>query len=62
MEYSQVILEMLERIKTLEDRVNALEQRVGDERPAPAVNGKVSAKYRALAGRSRRRSTSITRS
>ena len=51
MEYSQVILEMLERIKTLESKVSALEQRI----PAPTQKKEpdsldlVSAKYKKLA-------------
>lgn len=49
MEYSQIILEMLDRIKTLEGKVKALEEGLA-ARPAAAVNlGGVSPKYRALA-------------
>lgn len=54
MEYSQVILEMLERIKVLENKVNVLEEKIEN---APVVSRsqadvkleKVSAKYRNLA-------------
>lgn len=53
MEYSQVILEMLERIKALEGKVKTLEDKLEG---APTVNtqrnlqlDKVSAKYRGLA-------------
>ena len=54
MEYSQVILEMLERIKTLEGKVAALEAQIGtnDKRPRAQKDHDldlVSAKYRALA-------------
>ncbi len=54
MEYSQVILEMLERIKVLENKVKVLEEKIEN---APVVSRsqadvkleKVSAKYRNLA-------------
>ena len=53
MEYSQVMLEMLERIKVLENKVKALEEKI-ENTPAsqPQANvqlDKVSAKYRGLA-------------
>lgn len=53
MEYSQVILEMLERIKILENKVKALEEAKANNvsvKSISAVNlDKVSAKYRPLA-------------
>ena len=53
MEYSQVMLEMLERIKVLENKVHALEEKIEHVTVAPpkaAVQlDKVSAKYRGLA-------------
>ncbi len=53
MEYSQVILEMLERIKVLENKVNALEGKVDivkASQPQVAVRlDKVGIKYRSLA-------------
>lgn len=51
MDYAQIILEMLDRIKTLEAKVAALEKNgvvPSDGRPAPDL-GKISAKYRGLA-------------
>ena len=53
MEYSQVMLEMLERIKVLENKVKALEEKI-ENAPAPQPQAnvqldKVSAKYRGLA-------------
>ena len=53
MEYSQVILEMLERIKVLENKVKELEEKI-ENTPAPQPQAnvqldKVSAKYRGLA-------------
>lgn len=53
MEYSQVILEMLERIKMLENKVKALEEKI-ENLPSPQKQtalqlDKVSAKYRGLA-------------
>lgn len=54
MEYSQVILEMLERIKSLESKVKSLEEKFEGTSPPvkPQRNlqlDKVSAKYRGLA-------------
>lgn len=53
MEYSQIILEMLERIKILENKVKALEEaneNVASAKPISNVDlNKVSAKYRPLA-------------
>ena len=53
MEYSQVMLEMLERIKVLENKVHALEEKIEHvtvAQPKAAVQlDKVSAKYRGLA-------------
>lgn len=53
MEYSQVLLEMLERIKTLESKVQSLEERTCSAPAAPSQEkGKldsVSLKYRKLA-------------
>lgn len=53
MEYSQVILEMLERIKVLENKVKVLEEKVScTPTQKPQINmqlDKVSAKYRGLA-------------
>ncbi|MCH5162831.1 MAG: hypothetical protein J1G38_05015 [Clostridiales bacterium] len=53
MEYSQVMLEMLERIKVLENKVQVLEEKINNA-PAPLSQAtvqldKVSAKYRGLA-------------
>ena len=53
MEYSQVMLEMLERIKVLENKVKELEEKI-ENTPAPQPQAnmqldKVSAKYRGLA-------------
>ena len=53
MEYSQVMLEMLERIKVLENKVKVLEEKI-ENTPAPQSQAnvqldKVSAKYRGLA-------------
>ena len=53
MEYSQVILEMLERIKVLENKVKAIEEerensKIESSRDSVDLN-KVSAKYRPLA-------------
>ncbi len=53
MEYSQVILEMLERIKILENKVKVLEEKI-ENSSAPQTQAfiqleKVSAKYRGLA-------------
>lgn len=53
MEYSQVMLEMLERIKVLENKVKVLEEKI-ENTPAPQPQAavqldKVSAKYRGLA-------------
>ena len=53
MEYSQVMLEMLERIKVLENKVKMLEERI-ENTPTPKQQtamqlDKVSAKYRGLA-------------
>ena len=52
MEYSQVMLEMLERIKVLENKVKMLEERI-ENTPTPKQQtamqlDKVSAKYRGL--------------
>lgn len=53
MECSQVILEMLERIKVLENKVKVLEEKIEDTRaprPQAAMQlDKVSVKYRGLA-------------
>ena len=53
MEYSQVMLEMLERIKVLENKVKELEEKIVNiPAPQPQTNvqlDKVSAKYRGLA-------------
>ena len=53
MEYSQVILEMLERIKVLENKVKALEEKIEHtptaQSQAVVQLDKVSAKYRGLA-------------
>lgn len=53
MEYSQILLEMLERIKTLENKVQGLEERLGStpaERPQSRVQlDSISPKYRKLA-------------
>lgn len=53
MEYSQIILEMLERIKVLENKVKVLEQKEENKEKATAQTAisldKVSAKYRCLA-------------
>lgn len=53
MEYSQVILEMLERIKVLENKVKAIEEAGENRRSIGTRNSvdlnKVSAKYRPLA-------------
>ena len=51
MEYSQIILEMLERIKVLENKVQALEENQKEDNyveTKPTVNVKASAKYRGL--------------
>lgn len=53
MEYSQVMLEMLERIKVLENKVKMLEEKI-ENTPTPKQQtamqlDKVSAKYRGLA-------------
>lgn len=54
MEYSQVLLEMLERIKTLENKVQGLEERLGAT-PAECLQSSraqldsISPKYRKLA-------------
>lgn len=53
MEYSQVMLEMLERIKVLENKVKVLEEKI-ENTPTPKLQtamrlDKVSAKYRGLA-------------
>ena len=53
MEYSQVMLEMLERIKVLENKVKVLEEKI-EKTPSPKPQtakqlDKVSAKYRGLA-------------
>ncbi len=51
MEYSQIILEMLERIKTLESKVQSLEnaQWAASQPQADALLDQVSMKYRPLA-------------
>ncbi len=53
MEYSQIMLEMLERIKVLENKVKVLEEKIENtptSQPQVAVQlDKVSAKYRGLA-------------
>lgn len=53
MEYSQVMLEMLERIKVLENKVKVLEEKIESThtpKPQTAMQlDKVSAKYRGLA-------------
>ena len=52
MEYSQVMLEMLERIKILENKVKVLEDKIETTPPQQQSNvqlDKVSAKYRGLA-------------
>ena len=53
MEYSQVMLEMLERIKVLENKVKVLEEKVESTSTAQSQTAiqldKVSAKYRGLA-------------
>lgn len=53
MEYSQVILEMLERIKILENKVKALEEAKANNVSVKSIStvnlDKVSAKYRPLA-------------
>lgn len=53
MEYSQVMLEMLERIKVLENKVKVLEEKIENTptpKPQTAMQlDKVSAKYRCLA-------------
>ncbi len=53
MEYSQVMLEMLERIKVLENKVKVLEEKIESTSTAQSQTaiqlGKVSAKYRGLA-------------
>lgn len=53
MEYSQVMLEMLERIKVLENKVKALEEKIENTptpKPQTAMQlDKISAKYRGLA-------------
>ena len=53
MEYSQVMLEMLERIKVLENKVKVLEEKIENTptpKPQTAMQlDKVSAKYRGLA-------------
>ncbi len=53
MEYSQVLLEMLERIKTLEGKVQRLEEQLNHTPAAPAPDkgqlDSVSLKYRKLA-------------
>ncbi len=53
MEYSQVMLEMLERIKVLENKVKVLEEKIANTptpKPQTAMQlDKVSAKYRGLA-------------
>ena len=54
MEYSQVVLEMLERIKVLENKVKALEEKIEKEQSIETLQNnktqieKVSAKYRKL--------------
>ena len=53
MEYSQVMLEMLERIKVLENKVKVLEEKIESTSTAQSQTAiqldKVSAKYRGLA-------------
>ena len=53
MEYSQIMLEMLERIKVLENKVKVLEEKIensADPQQKETVQlEKVSAKYRGLA-------------
>lgn len=50
MEYSQVILEMLDRIKTLENKVKALEEQLAEASAQEQVQlNNVSMKYRPLA-------------
>ena len=53
MEYSQVMLEMLERITVLENKVKVLEEKIESTSTAQSQTaiqlGKVSAKYRGLA-------------
>ena len=50
MEYSQVMLEMLERIKVLENKVKVLEEKIANTpTPKPQTAMQVSAKYRGLA-------------
>lgn len=53
MEYSQVMLEMLERIKVLENKVKVLEEKIESTSTAQSQKAiqldKVSAKYRGLA-------------
>ena len=53
MEYSQIMLEMLERIKVLENKVKVLEEKINNTTvPQPQATvqlEKVSAKYRGLA-------------
>ena len=53
MEYSQVMLEMLERIKVLENKVKALEDKIENAPTPQSQQGmqldRVSAKYRGLA-------------
>lgn len=52
MEYSQIMLEMLERIKMLENKVNVLEEKIENTttpKPQTAMQlDKVSSKYRGL--------------
>lgn len=53
MEYSQIILEMLERIKVLENKVKDLEEKIDNNAASQSQTslnlGKISPKYRALA-------------
>lgn len=52
MEYSQVVLEMLERIKTLENKVKALEEKIENENAPETADvslESVGIKYRNLA-------------
>ena len=52
MEYSQIILEMLERVKILENKVKVLESKIEESMPAQQQNvqlDRISAKYRSLA-------------
>lgn len=53
MEYSQIMLEMLERIKVLENKVKVLEEKIESTSTAQSQTAiqldKVSAKYRGLA-------------